>query len=212
VLRAVDLLGRALEEVRDGSEPRLPLEVALLKAARPQVEPGMGALLARVERIELGLVGTEAVPPQGARAAAERPAPALAASAQKPEIPPAPGPSPPSVGGLPDILIAWPRVIASAQGQVRGVLERSAPVALDGGVLTVEIVEGLLLHAGKQTAEIERLLVDAAAVRHRLRFVARARRDEAPPPPPAEDDEPSPGGDDLAAQFLKRLDATEVDT
>ena len=197
VLRTVDLLGRALEEVRDGSEPRLPLEVALLKAARPQVEGGVGALLARVERIEHGLAG------------------AVPAAAPIPDVAPAAGdPAPAAVeaaGGLAAIVAAWPSVITSAQGQLRGVLERSAPIALDGDVLTVEVVEGLLLHAAKQADEVERLLADAAAVRHSLRFVPRPRRDDGPPPEVTAEPAPLPDADDLEAQFRQRLDATEVD-
>jgi len=51
-LRTIDLLATALRDIRDGSDARLPLEVALITAARPAASAAPGALLARVERLE----------------------------------------------------------------------------------------------------------------------------------------------------------------
>ena len=52
-LRTIDLLATALRDIRDGSDARLPLEVALITAARPAASAAPGALLARVEaRVE----------------------------------------------------------------------------------------------------------------------------------------------------------------
>src|SRR3954470_17158692 len=53
-VRAIDLLAEAIAAVKDGSDPRIQLEVALLKAARPRVDATMDELLARVERLEGG--------------------------------------------------------------------------------------------------------------------------------------------------------------
>jgi DNA polymerase III subunit gamma/tau len=54
VVRLLELLGEALEGVRAGTDPRTSLELALVKAARPEVDSSTKALLARIERLEAG--------------------------------------------------------------------------------------------------------------------------------------------------------------
>jgi DNA polymerase-3 subunit gamma/tau len=58
VVRMLDLLGAALEATRAGADPRTQLELALVKAATPQVDGSARALLARIERLEQTLAGT----------------------------------------------------------------------------------------------------------------------------------------------------------
>ena len=52
VIRLMEELGAAVEAVRAGADPRTRLELALVKAAKPEVDPSVRALLARVERLE----------------------------------------------------------------------------------------------------------------------------------------------------------------
>jgi DNA polymerase III subunit gamma/tau len=54
VVRLLELLGEAMEAVRAGGDARTRLELALVKAARPEVDSSMRALLARIERLERG--------------------------------------------------------------------------------------------------------------------------------------------------------------
>jgi DNA polymerase III subunit gamma/tau len=84
-LRTIDLLATALRDIRDGSDARLPLEVALITAARPAANAAPGALLARVERLEHALGGAGSRAP--APATAPEPAPAAAAAAPPPPPP-----------------------------------------------------------------------------------------------------------------------------
>jgi DNA polymerase-3 subunit gamma/tau len=86
VLRAIDLLAAALSAVKDGSDPRIQLEIALLKSAQPKADASVQALMARIERLEHALGGrgpapaapkqADSQPAAEAPPAAEEPAPA----------------------------------------------------------------------------------------------------------------------------------------
>jgi DNA polymerase-3 subunit gamma/tau len=65
-VRLLDLVSAALEATANGAQPRIQLELVLIKAADPQVDPSTTALLARIERLEAAL--------QGAIAAGQAPA------------------------------------------------------------------------------------------------------------------------------------------
>ena len=86
VVRLIDLLRDVLDEVKEGGDPRLPLELALVKVCRPQSELALDALDQRLERLESGTPAPPpAVPP--VEPAAEAP-PAAAEPAATPDPPP----------------------------------------------------------------------------------------------------------------------------
>jgi DNA polymerase III subunit gamma/tau len=60
LIRAIDTIATALAAVREGDEARMTIELAILRAARPQLDPSREALLERVERLEALLGGGEA--------------------------------------------------------------------------------------------------------------------------------------------------------
>jgi DNA polymerase-3 subunit gamma/tau len=62
VLRGIDLLGEALSAVKDGSEPRIRLELALLKAVQPQADLSLQALMFRIEQLEERLAAVASGP------------------------------------------------------------------------------------------------------------------------------------------------------
>jgi DNA polymerase-3 subunit gamma/tau len=75
-VRAMEVLGETLVDMREAPDPRVLLEVALVRLCRPELDASPAALLERIERLERALAG--------------RPAPAPAA------VPPAPPPVAPS--------------------------------------------------------------------------------------------------------------------
>ncbi|MTD44511.1 DNA polymerase III subunit gamma/tau [Conexibacter sp. W3-3-2] len=97
VVRLLDLLATALRAVRDGADARTQLELALVKAATPQVDATTRALMARIERLEARLAsGAPAPAPVPTPAAAAVPVPAPAAAAPAPPAPAPPAPAPPA--------------------------------------------------------------------------------------------------------------------
>src|ERR671930_1475972 len=54
VIRLVDLLAVAVEDMRQGGDPRLPLELALVKVTRPGADLSRESLAYRIEQLEQG--------------------------------------------------------------------------------------------------------------------------------------------------------------
>ncbi len=76
LIRTIDELADALTAVREGDDARLAVEIALLKAARPDLDPDTAGLLRRIERLEQGQGGSAR--PAGPAAAGDPPSPATA--------------------------------------------------------------------------------------------------------------------------------------
>jgi DNA polymerase-3 subunit gamma/tau len=103
LVRLLELLADAMRAVKDGAEARTRLELALVEAASPQIDPSARALMARLERLEAalarGAAPAAAAPPPAPAPAPTAPAdrdasPADGAAASEP---PAAAPSPPPV-------------------------------------------------------------------------------------------------------------------
>jgi DNA polymerase III subunit gamma/tau len=58
LVRTIDELATALTAVREGDDARMAVEIALLKAARPDLDPSTEGLLRRIERLESQLGGS----------------------------------------------------------------------------------------------------------------------------------------------------------
>ncbi len=54
LVRTIDEIANALTAVREGDDARLAVEIALLKASRPDLDPDTAGLLRRIERLEKG--------------------------------------------------------------------------------------------------------------------------------------------------------------
>jgi len=153
ILRAIDFLAAAIAAVKDGSEPRIQLEMALLKATQPQADLSLQALMFRIDQLESALGGEAAAPSQPAAAPSQaaaaasqpgaareqRPAPkGNSSAAVAPQVDAAPQP----VGAveLDQIVALWPAVaeaVAEQNGMLSAALSAATPTALDADRLTV---------------------------------------------------------------------------
>ena len=84
-VRLLDLVAEALEATTNGAQARIQLELVLIKAAAPEVDPSTAALLARIDRLEVSvraaatvrpLDSAPAAPAAGGQAKGAGPAPA----------------------------------------------------------------------------------------------------------------------------------------
>jgi DNA polymerase-3 subunit gamma/tau len=83
LVRTIDELANALTAVREGDDARMAVEIALLKAARPDLDPDTAGLLRRIERLEKQLGG-------GGRPVAETPPAAEPPPPDEPSVEPYP--------------------------------------------------------------------------------------------------------------------------
>jgi DNA polymerase III subunit gamma/tau len=94
LVRSIEVLGRIQVDMRDAPDPRVVLEVALVRLARPELDDSAAGLEDRLARVERAVAGS--VPASGQSAPA--PAPPLArprpAPAADPAVPPAAAPAP----------------------------------------------------------------------------------------------------------------------
>ena len=196
VIRLVDLLAVAVEDMRQGGDPRLPLELALVKVTRPGADLSRESLAYRLEQLEqqrhVGAVSPHTV---------EIPAPPSTE----------PPPSRPSLE-LEQLQEAWQRTILPAVEErsipAASVLREAHPADLANDTLTVEFPSSASFH--RQLAEEPKnatLLADAlyevTGRRLGLAFAEGEARAEA-----VENDEPA--GEEKILELVKEtLDARE---
>jgi DNA polymerase-3 subunit gamma/tau len=141
VIRLVDLLAVAVEDMRQGGDPRLPLELALVKVTRPGADLSRESLSYRLEQLETRGHVPGTVPEA-------RPEPMAAA------VPAAPPPAPPSLE-LEQLQEAWQRTILPAVEErsipAASVLREAHPAGLADDTLTVEFPSTASFH--RQLAE-----------------------------------------------------------
>jgi hypothetical protein len=153
VLRLIDLLAVAVEDTRQGADPRLPLELALVKATRPHSDLSRESLAHRVELLEAR------APSGGAHAPASPHVPAAVARSKSVE--PVDTPSSAERSDAPHVELdqvteAWDRTILDAVRErsipVASLLTEARPTELAEDTLTLEFPAGADFHR-RQVAE-----------------------------------------------------------
>ena len=209
VIRLVDLLAVAVDDMRQGGDPRLPLELALVKVTRPGADLSRESLAYRLEQLE----SRSHVP--GAAAPVRDSGPVEGVRGNR-EVPPTHTkiPEPPSLE-LEQLQEAWQRTILPAVEErsipAASVLREAHPAELAGDTLTVEFPASAAFH--RQLAEEPKnatLLADALyEVTGRHLGLAFAEG-EAHAEDAEEDDEP-PGEEKILELVKETLDARERD-
>jgi DNA polymerase III subunit gamma/tau len=134
VLRLIDLLAVAVDDAREGGDPRLPLELALVKVTRPGADLSRQSLSFRIERLESKARGEVSLP-AAAPPPAERPVPS---AEPQPDV------------DLEQVQSAWKQAILPAVGErsipTASVLAEAHPVELTGDRLVVEFPAAASFH------------------------------------------------------------------
>jgi DNA polymerase-3 subunit gamma/tau len=203
VLRLIDLLHVAVDDMRQGGDPRLPLELALVKVTRASSDLSRESLAYRVEQLEgqpggAGLASRAAPPaPSAAEEAGAPPSPAPAQAAPAPE----PTSAPPTLE-IEELREAWRRsVLPTIEGFSLGIpaaamLGEAHPASLEGDVLTLEFPEGAQFHRSKAEEPsnvilLQNALYEVTGRRLEVAFALGARPDpgKAEPDRPATEEE-----------------------
>jgi DNA polymerase-3 subunit gamma/tau len=170
ILRAIDFLAAAMAAVKDGSEPRIQLEMALLKATQPQADLSLQALMFRIEQLEARLGGGSPAVQTAERAVDSSPPPAptrsagggpVAAVATEPEAEARQAPV--GVLDLEQLKAVWPAVaeaVTEENGMLGAALGAAQPVAIEGQQLVVAFPADAAF--AKKKAEANRELVQQA--------------------------------------------------
>jgi DNA polymerase III subunit gamma/tau len=131
VLRLIDLLAVAVDDMRQGGDPRLPLELALVKVTRPAADLSRESVAFRLERLEQGQVSSGPVPVPGTETGPEEPTASAA-------VPPAAAPD----LELSQLQEAWSHTVLPAVEERGGIptaslLRDAHPSDLHGDTLTL---------------------------------------------------------------------------
>jgi DNA polymerase-3 subunit gamma/tau len=195
VIRLLDLLALAVDDMRQGGDPRLPLELALVKVTRPAADLSRESVAYRLEQLEQrGPIGH--VPPPGSETRlVETPGPQVAAAA------------PPDIE-LEQLQEAWARTIVPAVAErsipISTVLGEAHPAQLAGDTLTVEFPASASFH--RQLAEEPKnatLLADALYEVTGRRLALAFAVGEGDPLARSAEEAEGPAGEEQILELLK---------
>jgi DNA polymerase-3 subunit gamma/tau len=196
LLRGLDLLTRAEGELRSASDPRVALDLVLLKLVHMRRLVPFAELVARVERLAGGAPAV-APPPGPASLPAPRPAasrapalfdaPASRPSPAAPSLPPPPPPLPRA--GTAEALLATMIGLCQGRPSLAAPL-RGATARLEGDTLLVEVPPDFLVFGTMHADEYRDLAKKAAGRSLQLKIAAggAAAADEPPGPPSPEEE------------------------
>jgi DNA polymerase-3 subunit gamma/tau len=194
-VRLLDLISQALEATTNGAQARIQLELVLVKAVAPQLDPSMAALQARIERLEGG---------------APAPAPPLPAAVATQEVPAPPPPAESPSLDLTSALTSWPAVVdlvRTDNAMLAGALDAARPVAVGAGELTLAFPSSAsFLKRKAEQDDYRRAAADAVRAVTGTRVALRYE---------LQDVEHSDGpvelsGEELVRRFIEEFDAEEI--
>jgi DNA polymerase-3 subunit gamma/tau len=202
VIRLVDLLAVAVDDVRQGGDPRLPLELALVKVTRPGADLSRQSLSFRIEQLEGRLRGDGS--PHAHPEMPAAPAPAPAATAE-----PLPGLD------LEQVQQVWGQAVLPAIAErsipTASVLGEARPIELSGNRLVIEFPPAASFHRNlaeepKNASLLAEVLHEVTGHKLALAFAVGEGDAEADEP----DDTPT-SEEDIISLMKTTFDAREVD-
>jgi DNA polymerase III subunit gamma/tau len=220
-VRLLDLVAAALEATTNGAQARIQLELVLIKAAAPEVDPSMEALLSRIERLEAGAptvarpAQTVARPAPTVAQTVARPAPTVAqpAPTDEPAPPEAPPPSP-AAPDLKNAIASWPAVVEivkQGNAMLAALLAGARPVAVSERELTLAFpADAAFLKRKAEQDDHRRVAAEAyrrvtgqpLVLRYELRELVQEAAET--------DGEGALSGEELVRRFLEEFDAEEL--
>ena len=198
VLRLCDLLAVAVEDMRQGGDPRLPLELALIKVTRPGSDLSHESLAYRVEQLEQRSHGVALPAREEATPVAPQPAPRES--------------EPPSVE-LAQLKEAWQRSILPAVEQrsipAASVFREARPAGLADDVLELQFPPEADFHRKmaeepKNATLLKEALYEVTGRKLTVSFAVGEREDE-------DEHEEPPGEQDFVELVKQTFDAREIE-
>jgi DNA polymerase III gamma/tau subunit len=199
VVRLIDLLAVAVDDMRQGGDPRLPLELALVKVTRTSSDLSREALAHRLEVLEHG------------RTQSHEPGPRSEPGSSPP---PKPSPPPEMEVELGQLQEAWKRTILPALESrsipIGKTLAEAHPSALAGDTLTLEFPQTASFHLKlaedpKNTEMLRDALYEVTGRKLAVDFALGEREHEQ-----SEDDTPTTE-EDVVELMKSTFDARELD-
>ena len=199
VVRLCDLLAVAVDDMRQGGDPRLPLELALIKVTRPGADLERESLAFRIEQLERrGPAAAGSAPePEEANAEAE-------AAAEPVSAPPV---------ELEQLQAAWQRSVIPAVEErsvpTASVLREAHPSGLAGDTLTLEFPAAASFHRNlaeepKNATLLAEALYEVTGRRFALAFAVGENGESEP------QEQRTLSEEELVEELKQTFDAREV--
>ncbi len=165
LVRVLETLGQAVVDMRgtDAADPRLVLEIALVRLTRREAGPPLQTVIERIERLERAAAGGGSGPVPNPAPAAPPPSGASPPSSAPPgktigairretpaEPPPSPAePEPPPAASAPtdsarttdpfqldDVIVAWAAILPELPVATRSAVQEAQPLSVEDDVIT----------------------------------------------------------------------------
>ncbi len=201
-VRLLDLIAAALDASANGAQARIQLELVLIKAAAPELDPSTSALLARIERLEAGVGPAPAAASPGVPAAAQG-VPAAPADSE---------PEPPAGADLEAAVSFWPAVVEEVRARnamLAALLADAKPVGVSERELTLAFPAGAdFLKRKAEQDEHRRAAAEALKAVCGRTLVLRYELGDADGESAGEP--PALSGEELVRRFIEEFDAEEL--
>ncbi|MDQ7819173.1 MAG: DNA polymerase III subunit gamma/tau [Armatimonadota bacterium] len=215
ILRALAVLSATEAEARWNPQPRLLLEVALVRLCRPEMDPTLEGLRARLRLLEQKIAGAPApaAPAPASTPEPPRPAPRPEEPAPREAEEPAPAPSPadpPPAVDLNQVRQLWGRILEEVKRTkmfCHALLIEGVPLRVEGSTLVVGLRAGYNFHVDNLHRPENRAVVEGALERvlqRRLRLHCTLIETlPEPTPPPVADPVVARAAELFGAQILE---------